>query len=287
MNDNMLLDNLFKGRSLVIATKHEKEKIIGPIFEKELGVTFFTPENLNTDLLGTFTGEVERKFDPITIARQKCEMAIQLTNADLAIASEGSFGPHPSIFFVNADEEILLFIDKKNKLEIIVKELSTSTNFNASSIKNLRELKIFADKVGFPSHALILRPSKEHLNFIFKGIRSWVKLIEAYNYLINHYDTVYVETDMRSMYNPTRRGVIQIATNKLVDKIKTTCPTCNTPGFGITGVKEGLPCSICKAPTRSVLSHIYTCQKCNHEYCKDYPYDKIEEDPMYCDQCNP
>lgn len=283
----MLPVHMFKGRSLLIATKHEKEKIISPIFENELGVNCFVSENINTDLLGTFTGEVERKFDPITTARQKCEMAMELTNADLAIASEGSFGPHPSMFFVNADEEILLFIDKKNKLEIIVKELSTSTNFNASTINSLRELKIFANKVGFPSHALILRPSKEHLKGMFKGITSWIKLIEAYNYLINHYETVYIETDMRAMYNPTRRGVIEIAANKLVEKIKTTCPVCKTPGFGITGVKEGLLCSACKTPTRSVLSHVYTCQKCNYEECKDYPYDKTQEEPMYCDQCNP
>jgi len=278
---------MFKERSLLIATKHEKEKIISPIFEHELGVKCVVPENMDTDLLGTFTGEVERKFDPITTARQKCEMAMQLTNVDLAIASEGSFGPHPSIFFVNADEEILLLIDKKNNLEIIVKELSTSTNFNASEIHSLRELKFFANKAGFPAHGLILRPSKEQITVVFKGITSWVKLIDAYNYLMNYYATVYVETDMRAMYNPTRRAVIQIATNKLVEKIKTTCPICKTPGFGITGVKEGLPCSFCKAPTRSILSHIYTCQKCNYAHCKDYPYIKKEEDPMYCDQCNP
>ena len=34
----MLPGYMFKGRSLLIATKHEKEQIIGPIFEKELGV---------------------------------------------------------------------------------------------------------------------------------------------------------------------------------------------------------------------------------------------------------
>ena len=278
---------MFKGRSLLIATKHNKEQIISPIFEKELGVNCLVPKNMDTDLFGTFSGEVERKSDPITIARQKCEMAMQLTSADLAIASEGSFGPHPSMFFVNANEEYLVFIDKKNDLEIIVKELSTNTNFNASEIHNLRALKIFANKVGFPSHGLILRQSKNDFNNIFKGITTWIKLIDAYNYLINHSDTVYVETDMRATFNPTRRTVIQIATNKLIEKIKSKCPVCKTPGYGITSMKEGLPCVACKTPTRSILSHVYTCQKCNYEDCKLYPYDKKEEDPMYCDQCNP
>lgn len=278
---------MFKGRSLLIATKHEKEQIISPIFEKELGVICFVPDHFDTDVLGTFTGEVERKFDPVTTAKQKCTLAMDQANADIAIASEGSFGPHPSIFFVNADEEFLVFIDKKNDLEIIVKELSTTTNFNASEIRSLRALKEFANKVGFPSHGLILRQSKNDFKTIYKGITTWIKLIEAYNHLINHSDTVYVETDMRAMYNPTRRNVIQAATHKLVEKIKTTCPACKTPGFGITSVKEGLPCSACKAPTRSILSHLYSCQKCNYQDSKDYPYDKTEEDPMYCDQCNP
>jgi hypothetical protein len=278
---------MFKGRLLMIATKHEKEKIISPIFEKEIGVQCLVPENIDTDLLGTFTGEVERKYDPITTARHKCEMAMRQTNASLAIASEGSFGPHPSIFFVNANEEILVFIDKENDLEIIAKEISTSTNFNASLINNLRELKSFANKVGFPSHGLILRPSKENVTVVFKGITSWIKLIEKFNYLVNNYGNAYIETDMRAMYNPTRRANIQIAANKLIEKIKTTCPECNTPGFGVTRIKEGLPCSFCKAETRSVKSHIYSCQKCKYEICKDFPYDKIEEDPMYCDQCNP
>ena len=278
---------MFKGRSLLIATKHKKDQIISPIFEKEFGVKCFVPDHFDTDIFGTFTGEVERQADPITTARQKCELAMELSNSELAIASEGSFGPHPSIFFVNADEEFLVFIDKKNDLEIIVKEISTTTNFNASEIRSLRTLKEFANKVGFPAHGLILRQSKDDLKIIYKGITTWIKLIDAYNHLINHSDSVYAETDMRAMYNPTRRNVIQIATNKLVEKIKTTCPTCKTPGFGITGIKEGLPCSACKATTRSTLSHLYSCQKCNYQDSKDYPYDKTEEDPMYCDRCNP
>ena len=112
---------MFKGRKLLIATKHDKEKVIAPILEKELGVTCFVAENFDTDVLGTFTGEVERKDDPITTARNKCLMAMELNNCDLAIASEGSFGPHPAIFFVHADDEMLLFIDKKNDLEIIAR----------------------------------------------------------------------------------------------------------------------------------------------------------------------
>jgi hypothetical protein len=41
---------------------------------------------------------------PIATARQKCLLA-KLSNCDLGVASEGSFGSHPSIFIASADDE--------------------------------------------------------------------------------------------------------------------------------------------------------------------------------------
>ena len=125
---------MFQGRTLLIVTKHEKQKVIGPILEKELGVNCVVTDNFDTDILGTFTGEIERMDNPINTARHKCLMAMELANCDLAISSEGSFGPHPSLPFITAEDEFLLFLDKKNNLEIIVREISTETNFNCSVI---------------------------------------------------------------------------------------------------------------------------------------------------------
>ena len=147
---------MFEGRNLVIATMHGKEKVIAPILEKELGVICFIPNDFNSDILGTFSGEIERKKDPIATAIEKCKLAMELSNSDLGIASEGSFGNHPSAFFATADDEFLVFIDKKNKLEIIARSLSLETNFAAEKINNLTDLKKFADKVQFPSHKIIL-----------------------------------------------------------------------------------------------------------------------------------
>lgn len=278
---------MFNGRGLVIATKHEKEKVIAPILEKELGVKCFVAPNFDTDELGTFTGEIERKNDPITTARNKCIIAMQLTNCDMAIASEGSFGQHPFIFFVHADDEFLLFIDKKNNLEIIARELSTETNFNGAEIKSEKGLREFANSANFPSHGLIAKKEKDDFTEIIKGITDWNKLLEVYNDYIELYGSVYLETDMRAMYNPTRMTVIEKATIKLANKINTFCPKCNTPGFGVTDAKKGLPCELCNFPTRSTLSHIYSCQKCSCTLEEKYPHKKQTEDPMYCDFCNP
>lgn len=278
---------MFEGRYLVIATKHNKEKVIAPILERELGVKCFVPVNLDTDALGTFTGEVERKDDPITTARKKCLLAMELENCDMAIASEGSFGLHTSIFFAYADDEFLLFIDKKNNLEIIVRELSLETNFNGSVITNKKELDEFAEKIKFPSHGLIIRKADADFSEIEKGITNKNKLIKTYNHFAKLYGSVYVETDMRAMHNPTRMTVIETATVKLANKINTLCPDCNTPGFGITAAKQGLPCELCHFPTRSTLSYIFTCQKCSYSKEEKYPNEKYFEDPTYCDICNP
>ncbi len=284
---NKIIPFMFKGRTLIIATKHEKEKVIAPILEKELGVKCVVAKNLDTDILGTFTGEIEREDNPITTARNKCLMAMELNDGDLSIASEGSFGPHPSIFFAYSDDEFLLLLDKKNNLEIFVRILSTETNFNASEIKSKQELKEFSYKVKFPSHALIIKKSKDDFSEITKGINSWEVISEKYEEFISNYGSAYIETDMRAMFNPTRMQVIEKATQKLAEKIKSVCPDCKTPGLGITTVKEGLPCNLCYHPTRSIISHLYECEKC--EYVKEvkFPNQKETEDPMYCDYCNP
>jgi hypothetical protein len=279
--------SLFENRKLIIATKHEKEKVIAPLLEKNLGVTCFTNESFDTDILGTFSGEIERELDPISTVRKKCLLAMEASNCDLGVASEGSFGAHPSLFFAKADDEFLIFIDKKNNLEIMARELSLETNFDGKEIETEKDLLDFAKAVKFPTHGLILRKSEKDNTHIIKGITDTTLLKKNFKKLINESKSIYVETDMRAMYNPTRMSVIESAAKKLVHKVNSHCPECNAPGFEVTEVKKGLECSLCGLPTKSTLSHIYECQHCEYSEEKMHPYDKTKEDPMYCDYCNP
>ena len=278
---------MFQGRSLVIATMHQKEKVIAPILEKELGVNCCVDKSLDTDAFGTFSGEVERSLDPVASAREKCRRAMQSTNCDLAVASEGSFGPHPTMFFVPADDEFIVFIDALNEIEIVVREISTATNFQGKYLSSLSELTDFARQVGFPSHGLILRKAPDQNVDIFKGIVDAEKLQSSFEMLYKKYQTVYAETDMRAMYNPTRLRVIASATEKLVEKAKSLCPACQMPGFEVSEARKGLPCERCGSPTNSVLSYGYKCKHCSYAIEERYPNQKVAEDPMYCDFCNP
>lgn len=277
----------FSGRTLLIATKHGKESVIAPVLEKELGVRCIVAADLDTDILGTFTGEIEREGDALSTVRKKCQLAMAMYGCDLAVASEGSFGPHPSAYFLSAGDELLMCVDAKQDLEIVTRDLSTDTNFAAQEVHSLPGLMQFAERVGFPEHALILRRSRTDRSSITKGIRDTEQLRSVYKHLRSTYGQAFVETDMRAMMNPTRMRSIEKAARQLAQKMLNTCPVCTTPGFSITEAISGLPCGWCGTPTKSVAAHIYQCKRCGHQE-KVIPAGlQPAEDPMYCDICNP
>ena len=278
---------MFRGRKLLIATKHHKEAVIAPLFEKEFGVSCFTTPNFDTDVFGTFSGEVERKNSAIETLREKCISAYQATQCDLVVASEGSFGPHPTLFFGNVNEELVMLKDFRNDIEIMAREISLETNFNGRTITHRTDLLDFAKQVDFPSHGIILKSTSKNTSKIYKGIVSEDDLIKRFDALELENKSVYAETDMRALFNPTRMKVIQKATQKLIEKIKNQCPNCGLPGLDINKSVSGLLCENCHLPTQSILKNIYQCKKCDFTEEKFYPRGITFEDPTYCDNCNP
>lgn len=278
---------MFKGRNVLIATMHGKEKVIAPIIEKALGVHCVLAKNINTDHLGTFSGEIERKDDPVTTMRSKCVLAQQNNDYDIVIASEGSFGPHPNLFFIPANEEFMMLKDFKNNVEIVESHISTHTNFRGAYISSVEELEDFIEKAKFPEHGLIIRKSKEDFKSMYKGIHQYKSLIKIFDTYHKKYGRAYIETDMRAHFNPTRMLVIEELTEKLIQKVQSVCPNCQFPGFGKTEAQRGLLCSHCHQPTDSIISYKYQCQHCHYEQTEMYPFQKHYEDPMYCNYCNP
>ncbi|SHJ40272.1 DUF6671 family protein [Flavobacterium haoranii] len=278
---------MFKGRTLLIATIHGKEKVMQPLVERALGVKVVKNTAFNTDTLGTFTGEVERKGSAIETLRAKCLIAMRKSQVDLILASEGSFGAHPFYFFTAANEEFVMLKDFKNDIEIVAKVLSTTTNFSTKEIDDFNSLLTFAEAVQFPSHAIILKSDYTNFKYCFKGITDTKTLKDKFDFLQLKGTKIIAETDMRAQYNPSRMLVIEEATKHLITKCKSLCPNCNFPGFDVVEVLSGLPCKWCSSPTESTLMHLYECKKCSFKLEKKYPHDKKFEDPMYCNTCNP
>lgn len=278
---------MFINRQVLIATQHSKEKVIQPLLEEELGVECVVNHHFDTDTLGTFSGEIERKDDALITLRKKCVFALKETEFELVIASEGSFGAHPSFFFVPANDELIMFLDVKNNIEIVAREICTETNYAHAVVSSREELYEFSKKALFPSHALILKSSNEKPKIIYKGIQNEDELIAAFDTIKSKGYDVFVETDMRAMFNPSRMKVIEKATRKLLKKINNVCPDCFIPGFDVSEVITGLPCEGCGLPTASTLAHIYKCKKCNYKETMKFPYQKKKEEQQFCNYCNP
>lgn len=277
----------FNGRKLIIATKHLKEKVILPLVKANMQVEVFVPSDYDTDKFGTFSGEIARTTNALEAVRKKCLDAMNHYGYDLGIASEGSFGPHPSLFFAQADDELLILIDQKNNLEIIARAVSLETNFSGEKIQSYEQLIEFAKQVHFPSHGLLLKDGENQFSKIHKDILDWEQLKLSYDSLTEHSKEIWAETDMRAHRNPTRMQIIEQATQKLIKKVASLCPNCQTPGYDVREVVKGLPCNWCKSPTSSTLALRYACQKCSHTTLEEYPNGKKYESPEFCSNCNP
>jgi hypothetical protein len=281
----------FNNRVGVVATMHHKEKVMAPILEKELGINVVVPDNFNTDAFGTFTREIKRTGDQLEAARRKAKEALAVTQESLAFASEGTFAPHPGLPYISCNREIVVLIDTLNDLEVVGQEFSTITNFNHKSIATIEEALVFAEKVGFPEHGLVVMDGadSEGDRQIIKGIIRENQLIEAVELILHQSSSkkAHIETDMRALYNPTRMKNIEKATRDLIRKLKQVCPKCSYPGFDITQRKPGLPCGWCNSPTTMTLVAVSQCQKCGFSQEVLFP-DKLQKaDPLHCMYCNP
>ena len=282
--------SIYNNRVAILATMHNKEKVISPLLKEHLGINLIVRKGLNTDIFGTFTREIKRPDTQIITARLKAKKALEMYDEKIAIASEGSFAPHPLIPYIYANREIIIFLDQENDLEIIGEVFSKETNFNHQTISSLEEAEEFGEKVGFPEHGLVIsfaNISTGKTEFI-KGITSKENLINSVETAIkNTNGKFHIETDMRAMYNPTRMKNIALATQDLINKINSLCPQCHTPGFMINQKIPGLPCELCHQPTSLIKAVIFQCQKCNFTQQQLFPNNQEFADPSLCEYCNP
>lgn len=280
--------NYFESKSFSVATKHKKEIVFSNVFSS-LGLFFVPAPQIDTDVLGTFTGETERKHSPLETAVQKVKLlASQFKDVDFIIANEGSFGPHPYIPFVTADSEVIVLFDTKTETYFYLHNITTETNFAEKEISSVHQLEDFLNEIQFPSHAVIVSAtSDDGITLFEKAIQDADMLKASINRLlsISKNGLVKVQTDMRAHLNPSRMKFIKQCAVKFVEELKIVCPQCNYPQFKISRTERGLPCYNCNTPTQSVKNYYYECKNCNYIQTKEN--EKEYEDPMYCEVCNP
>jgi hypothetical protein len=284
------MTEFFADRTALLATMHGKERVIAPVLA-EVGLRVQVPQGLDTDQFGTFTRDRDRPGTQLETARLKAQRAMALTGEDLAISSEGSFGPHPSLPGLACDRELVLLLDRVHDLEIVGEVVVLETNFRHQTIRSVAEAMQFAQQVGFPSHGLMVmaHAAAKLPTQITKGITTEAVLQRtvAEGLAASPTGSLHLETDMRAMMNPTRMAAIAQATHDLLSKLKSLCPQCGMPGFQVVERRIGLPCQLCQLPTGLVRSHLYGCQRCDCRQERLFPEGQQAADPMYCGYCNP
>lgn len=281
---------IYKGLKAALATQHAKEKILSKPFQLVLGVEIIVPPGMDTDTLGTFTGEIPRVGTMKETVIQKAKMGLDASGLSLGLANEGSFGPHPENPFINADDEMMVFIDQERKFELVERFLTTKTNFSFQEANMAESLDKFLKNIGFPKHGVIVQPKNKPKNgLIFKGIQDYHQLKKAIFEctLVSEEKMAHIETDMRAHMNPTRQKAIRKLAFKLLRRLRNFCPHCQLPGFGIIQVERGLPCEWCQMPTHLVIREIMGCVKCDYQE-KRIPRDNPSKaNPRFCFYCNP
>jgi len=292
MSTNPILSSIrypdyFKGKRLHIVSKHRKQEYFEPAFTGRLGFICETVAAVDTDLLGTFSGEVERTLAPLECAREKYRQALPFCKDGYILASEGSFGAHPTLGWVATGEEWLVWYDIKEQFEVVVRNATLDTCFFGENITSEQQCLQFLQKVGFPKQGIILKHSRAHPQHMLKNLDTEQEVLNKVAEWLASGATPYIETDMRAMHNPTRQQHLTQVGHLMADALSSICDSCGWYGFSVTSVERGLPCGWCGNATESVLAEIYTCKKCNYSESKKFPRGIEQENPQFCNQCNP
>jgi hypothetical protein len=287
---------MYAKRTAVFATQHGKEKIFKRPVWHGLGLQLITPDDIDTDQLGTFSGDIPRKASMKDTVLAKAKLGMELTNNTLAFANEGSFNPHPQAPFIACDFEIAVFVDSEKNIAVYEQIMTTHTNHAQLELSNQpnerqlmeTELMSFLKRIGFPQHAVIVKTNIENKVLIYKGIQDYQTLLDTIAICGSQAidAKIQLETDMRAHLNPHRQQALRKLAFKLVRRLQKTCPACATIGWGSVDVVRGLPCMECGAPTQLIQHEILSCVSCTHRLIQNIPNIEMA-DPQFCDYCNP
>ncbi len=284
--------SLYQGRAAALATMHRKETAVAPPFADLLGVEVSVPRNIDTDALGTFTGEIERPGDMLETARIKAEVGIELTGSKLAIASEGAYGPHPFLPYVATGNELIIWLDTENGIEIHEQTFVRRTNYTTLVLRPGEPVSTLLERADFPQHALIVMPRAPVPDAPLKpvkGIRDRAELRQAIRLAAEASTDGFalVQSDLRAHMNPLRMQAISIVARRLATRLLARCRDCDAPGFGVIRRETGLPCEICGTPTPLPYRDVLGCARCPYEVTLPHAEGRQSADPRYCDICNP
>lgn len=252
----------------MLATMHGKEAAIAPVLLERLGLALSTAPDLDTDALGTFTGEIRRTGAMRDAAVAKARLGMAATGLPIGIASEGSYGPHPHVPSTAGGIEIMVLVDDTRGIVVSEVLVEDTPIYDHAFAATMDELGPYFDRTGFPDQALIVKPSEARIEAgpIYKGLRCKDDLAQAITRCAARSSDgrALVQTDMRAHMNPTRMATLSRLATAFAECLASSCPACGMPGYGQVDVETGLPCEACGAPSIMVRNRLFGCVACSH-----------------------
>jgi hypothetical protein len=279
----------FHGSQLIFATNHGKAEAASEPFARILNATI-TPLSIDSDTLGTFTGEIERPGSMLDALRGKVLLARELTNERWVLVSEGSFSSSDGFGLIVHGIEMLMLHDALTGAEIVEQHISYDTNYATATLTSSKELEPFLKRISFGSHALVLYPDGLFLDGnVRKGItdRNEAATIVEQQLKASPKHAVLAMSDMRAHRNPTRMAAIRSCCELLAQRLNTTCPSCESGGFGLVAAVPGLPCEECGAPTQRARAERHACPFCAHTLERPRSDGATFASAAECEWCNP
>ena len=277
----------YQGRAVALLTQHGKQQVIAPVLEAGLGCRVQHVGHFDTDQFGSFTGETARAGSQLEAARRKARKGMELAGTPIGIASEGSFGPDPVAGVVPWNIEVVVWLDDELGLEVVglAQGAASSAQLQCG---DWAALAAFAERAGFGQQQLVLRPNDADDPRVRKGLADWPALRSAFDAALAEADTrqVWAELDLRAFAHPRRMQHIAQAAGDLLQRLRSPCPSCQAPGFWVTGRRPGLPCAACGRPTAVYQSEDWSCAHCG--FRRTEPRTDLQlAHPGRCGHCNP
>jgi hypothetical protein len=277
---------LWAGRIAHLATMHGKEAALAPPLARLAGLEVRRAGGIDTDALGTFTGEVPRAGTLHEAAEAKARLAIEASGGDLGLGSEGAYGPHPQIPFLPHGVETLVLVDAARGLVLRETMEARRPVYDHAQAAGVPALEPFLARTSFPDHAVIVRPNTG--GPVRKGLKSRAALARAVQEAADASDDglAFVQTDMRAHLNPTRMEMLATLAERFAARLARPCPACGAPGWGPVRPGPPLPCQWCGGETLARGGPVHGCAACGHE-AHDTAGAIAGADPKHCPLCNP
>ena len=182
----------------------------------------------------------------------------------------------------------MVLVDNEN--DIIISEVHRSFDITAVSktISPNEDLTEFLHSADFPNHHLIVQPNESQDGLIFKGVETLSQLKEAIT-LATEASTdnqARIQSDLRANHSPSRQKNISEVARLLAIRVKSLCPNCSMPGWGLKDHVRGLNCSACLLSVPNAIHReILGCVKCTQTSLGNVIATVV--DPANCPECNP